>query len=136
MGAAELLQQVRTAGLRLYVADGKLLVTPASMLTDALRAALRARMPEMLELLAEAHQTTVKPLAAAIKVCDLYGDSEAAREEMRQQCLELPPQLQADLLDHFTRKPRLTRSQARRGLAGTERCHYFHRRPDLERPRP
>jgi hypothetical protein len=41
-------------------------------------------------------------IAAAMKVCDRYGDSEAAREEMRQQCLELPPHLQADLLEHFT----------------------------------
>ena len=45
-------------------------------------------------------------IAAAMKVCDRYGDSEAAREEMRQQCLELPPHLQADLLEHFTgRRP-------------------------------
>ena len=41
-------------------------------------------------------------IAAAMKVCDRYGDSEAAREDMRQQCLELPPHLQADLLEHFT----------------------------------
>ncbi len=40
--------------------------------------------------------------SAAMKVCDRYGDSEAAREDMRQQCLELPPRLQADLLEHFT----------------------------------
>jgi hypothetical protein len=41
-------------------------------------------------------------IAAAMKVCDRYGDNEAAREDMRQQCLELPPRLQADLLEHFT----------------------------------
>ncbi len=41
-------------------------------------------------------------IAAAMKVCDRYGDNEAAREEMRQQCLDLPPHLQADLLEHFT----------------------------------
>lgn len=39
---------------------------------------------------------------AAMKVCDRYGDSDAAREDMRRQCLELAPHLQADLLEHFT----------------------------------
>ena len=43
-------------------------------------------------------------IAAAMKVCDRHGDNEAAREEMRQQCLELSPRLQADLLEHFTGK--------------------------------
>lgn len=40
-------------------------------------------------------------IEAAMHVCDQHGDSEQARAEMRQQCLELPPRLQADLLDHF-----------------------------------
>jgi hypothetical protein len=38
---------------------------------------------------------------AAMKVCDRHGDGDAAREEMRRQCLELPVHLQADLLEHF-----------------------------------
>jgi hypothetical protein len=38
---------------------------------------------------------------AAMKVCERHGDGEAARQEMREQCLELPPHLQADLLEHF-----------------------------------
>ena len=38
---------------------------------------------------------------AAMKVCDRHGDSEAARQEMRQDCLALAPLLQADLLAHF-----------------------------------
>ena len=40
-------------------------------------------------------------IKAAMKVCDRYGDGDAAREEMRQHCLALPPELQLDLLDHF-----------------------------------
>jgi hypothetical protein len=40
-------------------------------------------------------------IEAAMKVCDRHGDGEAARQEMRQQCLELPPHLQSDLLEHF-----------------------------------
>ena len=51
MGAAELLLRTRTAGFVLDVADGKLLVTPASKLTDDLRAELRDHKPELLVLL-------------------------------------------------------------------------------------
>ncbi|RYE41610.1 MAG: hypothetical protein EOP24_36155 [Hyphomicrobiales bacterium] len=40
-------------------------------------------------------------LHAAIRVCDRHGDGQAARDEMRADCLALPAHLQADLLDHF-----------------------------------
>ena len=52
MSARDLLHDMLAAGFELDVADGKLLVTPASMLTDELRAALRASKPEVLALLA------------------------------------------------------------------------------------
>lgn len=40
-------------------------------------------------------------LKAAMRVCDKHGDSKAAREAMRRECLVLSPHLQSDLLDHF-----------------------------------
>ena len=40
-------------------------------------------------------------IEAAMKVCDRHNDGLAAREEMRRQCLDLPADLRADLLDHF-----------------------------------
>ena len=40
-------------------------------------------------------------IKAAMRRCDQFNDSEAARAEMRQQCRELPPHLQRDLLEHF-----------------------------------
>ncbi|ABD70547.1 hypothetical protein Rfer_2835 [Rhodoferax ferrireducens T118] len=43
-------------------------------------------------------------IEAAMKVCDGHGDGETARAQMRQQCIELPPHLQADLLQHFLGK--------------------------------
>lgn len=52
-----------------------------------------------------AHRLTKELIAAAMRRCDEFNDGELARQEMRQQCLELPPDLQADLLDHFQRKP-------------------------------
>ena len=41
-------------------------------------------------------------LAAAMKVCDRHNDGPEARDQMRRECLELPPHLQRDLLQHFT----------------------------------
>lgn len=49
----------------------------------------------------EKHTLAADLVDAAMKVCDQHGDGEAAREEMRRQCLDLPQRLQADLLEHF-----------------------------------
>jgi hypothetical protein len=51
------------------------------------------------------HRIKADLIRAAMKVCDQFNDNEAARADMRRQCLELPPHLQADLLDHFNGKP-------------------------------
>jgi len=40
-------------------------------------------------------------LELALRVTYLYDDDEAARQQMREQCLALSPHLQADLLEHF-----------------------------------
>ena len=48
-----------------------------------------------------AHRLTADLLKSAMRVCDKHGDSKAAREAMRRECLELSPHLQADLLTHF-----------------------------------
>jgi hypothetical protein len=54
-----------------------------------------------------AHRLTKDLLRAAMNVCDQHVDQESARAEMRQQCMELPPHLQKDLLDHFLGKSRI-----------------------------
>ena len=53
MSGRDLLHDLLAAGFTLDLADGKLLVTPASKLTDELRAALRASKPELMALLME-----------------------------------------------------------------------------------
>ena len=70
--------------------------------TDATRGAFtpptsRAMQPGALTV----HRLTADLIQAAMKVCDRHGDRDAARQEMREQCLALPPHLQADLLEHF-----------------------------------
>jgi hypothetical protein len=49
-----------------------------------------------------AHRVTAELLAAAVRACDFHGDSPAAGEQMRADCLATPPHLRADLLAHFT----------------------------------
>lgn len=40
-------------------------------------------------------------LDAAMRACDAWNDTAQARDQMRRECLETPPHLRADLLDHF-----------------------------------
>ncbi len=51
-----------------------------------------------------AQRTMKKLLAAAMRACDHWGDGPEAREQMRRECLETPPHLRADLLEHFRRE--------------------------------
>ena len=89
MGAAALLQQVRAAGFTLDLADGKLLVTPASMLTDELRAALRASKPEVLALLAAEHGTKAEAIEERASIVEFdRGLSRAEAEVAARQCVD------------------------------------------------
>lgn len=82
--------------------DGKGIAVPAGRLSTAQRAAIMAHKSELIEYLVQTSLITSQLLNAAMRVCDRYNDSEAAREEMRLDCLSLPPHLQQDLLDYFT----------------------------------
>lgn len=44
-------------------------------------------------------------IAAAMKRCDQFSDNDEARNQMRRDCMALPPHLQADLLQLFQGKP-------------------------------
>ena len=75
-------------------------------MTAEQRATVLENKPDLIQYLHDAHDTTERLLDAAMKVCDEHGDSDAARQDMREQCLETPVHLHADLLDHFTGKRR------------------------------
>ena len=102
MGAATLMQDMLAAGFGLEVSAGKLLVTPASQLTDELRTALRARKPELIELIANRSTLAVALAAAINRACDVRGDSDANRAGLLAECAALPREGQADMLAHFT----------------------------------
>lgn len=89
MGAADLLLLVRAAGFTLDLVDGKLLVTPASMLTDELRAALRASKPEVLALLAAEREADAEAYAERAAMMEFDGGlSRAEAEVAARQCVD------------------------------------------------
>ena len=105
MIAPSIISDLWAHGITLQLtADGEHLAAPADKLTPEQRATILAHKPELIEYLRAAHDTTTALLEAAMRVCDRHGDGEAARQEMQDQCLTLPPHLQADLLAHFNPK--------------------------------
>lgn len=81
--------------------DGENLTVPAGRLTPEQRTRVLENKPDLIQYLRDAHGTTERLLAAAMRVCDRHGDDEAARQAMRDECQALPVHLQADLLNHF-----------------------------------
>ncbi|MDR6523081.1 putative nucleic acid-binding Zn-ribbon protein [Variovorax paradoxus] len=85
--------------------DRRLLVHPASSLHDRQREALRAHKREIVSYL-EACQARSKRLQdelihAAMRACDYWGDGPEQREEMRQDCINIPDELKPQLLQYF-----------------------------------
>jgi hypothetical protein len=85
--------------------DGTGIEVPAGKLSPIQRAAIVAHKQELITRLIETSQITAQLIAAAMRRCDQFGDDEAKRAQMRSDCLETPPHLQADLLQHFKESP-------------------------------
>lgn len=83
----------------------KLLVGPASALSDHHREILRANKAAIVELLISerrnAEAETAELIAAAMRACDHCGDGHEARAEMERDIRATPAHLRADLLEHF-----------------------------------
>lgn len=62
---------------------------------------LRVAFAKARNLQPTAEELTQQLLGAAMAACDHHGDGPEAREQMRRECMETPPHLRADLLDHF-----------------------------------
>jgi len=102
MTAATLIRQAGSAGVSLRLDQGKIKASGDPAALAGLVPQLREHRQELIEFLTDAHETTVRLLAAAMRACDHHNDSQAARDEMRADCLNTPLYLRADLLDHFT----------------------------------
>ncbi len=101
MLAADLINDLMHAGFSITLSGTQLVVSPASRLTDDQCSAIRSHKACLVQFLLDEQATTTSLIAAVMKVCDQYGDNDARREEMRQDCLTTPQHLRADLLDHF-----------------------------------
>jgi hypothetical protein len=123
MSTAALIQRAHAAGVSLQLIDGKVKARGTQAAVTALIEPLREHKADLIRWLTAASEmvrrianpaspeeqalVTFRLLNAAMHVCDAYGDSEAAREAMRVQCLEVPEHLHAELLEalRFIRRP-------------------------------
>lgn len=77
------------------------IAVPAGRLNEAQRAAVVAHKAELIEYLLQASRLASHALSLAMRACDQWGDSPAAREQMRCDVMATPPHLMADLLAHL-----------------------------------
>ncbi len=101
MLATDLINDLMRAGFSLTLSGTQLVVSPASRLTDDQCSAIRSHKACLVQFLLDAQASTALLIAAAMRCCDHHGDDAQARADMRQQCLETPLHLRADLLDYF-----------------------------------
>ena len=81
--------------------DGNGIAVPAGRLNPAQRAAILTHKRELITYLIETSRITARLLAAAMRRCDHFNDSDKARQDMREQVLEIPPHQRQELLDYF-----------------------------------
>ena len=82
-------------------ADGQGIAVPIGRVNPAQRAAILAHKRELIAYLIETSRITARLLAAAMRRCDHFNDSDKARQDMREQILEIPPHQRQELLDYF-----------------------------------
>jgi hypothetical protein len=81
MGARDLLARLDGLGVTVAADGDRLLIRPASMLTDALRAELRAAKPEVLALLAERDRQPIPSVLHPFPAVSLSGNLTASKVE-------------------------------------------------------
>lgn len=102
--AATILADLLASGITPAVtSDGRGIEVPAGKLTQAQREAILNHKAELIARIQASARITVALLEAAMRVCDAWNDSDATREQMRQDVLQTPQHLRADLLDHFNK---------------------------------
>jgi len=101
MSAQTLIRQAGAAGVELRLIDGKVKASGNAEALTELVPQLRQHKPELIQFLQDAHVTTTALIEAAMRACDHHGDTDAARKEMRLDCLNTPQHLRADLQTHF-----------------------------------
>ena len=102
MNAEAIVKRLWSEGVSLQLArDGRLFARPSDRLTNELRALCRDHKAELIDFMQQAECTAQALIDAAMHACDVWNDTEKARDQMRRDCLETPPHLRSDLLDYF-----------------------------------
>jgi hypothetical protein len=102
MTAYKILNMLRVEGFNVTSTDnGGLKISPSSSLPSDLRELIRVNKAEISKLLDDSKASTSSLIAAAMKVCDHYSDTDTARSDMRLDCINTPQHMQSDLLEHF-----------------------------------
>lgn len=102
MRPASILAALWADGITVELIHGdRLLISPASALTNAQRELLKANKPAVLTFLHEAQHIATALMEVSMRACTAHGDRPDARAAMRADCQATPPHLRADLLDHF-----------------------------------
>ena len=102
MGAPDLLQHLHGAGLTVTLSEGGgIKVSPAGILTDAQRQAIREHKPELIALLTLRAGTSAALVNAINQCCNARGDDDANRAALIAECSALDAAGQADMLAHF-----------------------------------
>lgn len=91
--------------IRDAVIEARLAANPANAASTRGQAGLKLATFANLAI-SQQHGAHIDPavtelLDAAMRACDAWNDTAQARDQMRSACLETPPHLRADLLDHF-----------------------------------
>jgi hypothetical protein len=109
------LHALAAAGLSARVDGKRLVVSPASLLTEELRTLIRDRKVELIAELNAAHQTAEVLIAAINRVCDLRGDDDGNRRDLVAECSQLSTAEQVDLMNYFSGQASLWAS-AQKGI--------------------
>ena len=101
MEAIRVLRLATSKGVRVYLADGRLMATPNGQIDGELRDELRAHKEEVVDFLTASESTRREVLSLARVACEHFQDGPEARLAMKEACLNTPPELLDDLLVHF-----------------------------------
>lgn len=106
MDPKSILKRLASDGITLKLCDdGVLRAWPAAQLLDEHRTLIRSNREALHDFIVDAHAKTSEIVEAAMAACEEWGDSESAREQMRQDILSTPAQDKADLLEYFMKYP-------------------------------
>lgn len=98
MNVPELIEQAQSDGVTFRLVGDKVRVNAPDGRLVRWLSILRPHRTEI-----RAWLTAGELIAAAMRACDHYNDSPAARQQMVRDCLDTPPELRQELREHFER---------------------------------